>query len=185
MIPVHVWGNHHCVDHNGFSGEFRKLVKAQDRFFDPIIHAGGAINLNRSLISKLTTHLRNYSYNLEVHVFIFGDNEVQKKYPAWYIERKFRNICELIARHPRYKAIICSVIPEGVENPEQRATYDLLNATIKKSVKGKTGVTFVNVSKRLEPEDYQGYRTLNLKGGTKLAQSLAKAIYSIPKADLQ
>ena len=61
----------------------------------------------------------------------------------------------------------------------------ILSATIKKSVKGKNGVTFVNVSKRLEPEDYQGYRTLNTKGGIKLAQSLAKAIYSIPKANLQ
>ena len=67
---------------------------------------------------------------------------------------------------------------------EKRVVYDLANAAIKKGVKGKKGVTFVNVARRLDLDDYQGYNVLNQQGGTKLAQSLAKAIYSIPKSDL-
>ena len=185
MIPTHVWGNHHCVDENNFIATFQQLVRQQGRFYSPLIHASSQITLNAKVIRIIKKHLQVHRQVIEIHIFIFGDVELKKGQSPESILYRFEKLFELSQEFPLHQFVICSVIPEGINKDNQRVKACLLaNSLIRRPIRRKEKITFVNVTKRLVPEDFEDPHHLNYQGGTKLAQSLAKAVYSIPKNKL-
>ena len=181
MIPLLVWGNHRISD-KGFQDTFRELVNKQQRFNIPIFI------INRPPVLKPLSSrefIRQALYSRpSVQVFVYGDREIRRDPTLKYAKERFLEIINIYLSRPKSVIVICVPIPNDAYDLTYQELFGQFNHWLKATVKNYSRVIPVSVNKRLNSRCYDSFTHLKLKGQQRLAQSLAKALFCIPKTIL-
>jgi hypothetical protein len=182
MIPVYIWGNHHCSDDVSFKDTFTFLIKKQLRFLEPVLHVKEEQCLSNKLIKRVQKIVNDSRGSPQVHLFVLGNIEKRDNIPSDRIVEQFEKLSLVSKSNEKIQFIITSVIPK---NGPTDHTCLQLNELLKEKLIHNRQITFVRIEYRIGSSDYKDPETLNTQGSIKLAQSTSKAIFCIPRTRLQ
>ncbi len=181
MVPLVVWGNHHSSGAE-FQSVFTQLVREQKRFNDPIFVDNSPNSLiGESAGRKISTHLSKVKDGPSAWVVIFGDQEIHYDHSLSFTFGKFESLFHTLKFYPKASVVICGVIPNQTYEKKKIETYRQVDSWIRSQIKFRPNINFARVAKRLNPFCYDRVNHLNEKGQRVVAQSLAKALYCIPR----
>ena len=184
MIPLLVWGNHHCTD-KGFQETFSHLVEKQKRFNNPIFIVNKPPVLKTSYIEKFENHVDSFGQGPTVIVIVYGDREINHDLTLQNAETKFMNIiCRFILKRQSF-VIFCGIIPDDTYDLVKRRQYVRFDHWLKRETKLFPNMIAVSVQKKLNSSNYDAITHLNNQGQQIVAHSLAKALFCIPKKSLK
>jgi hypothetical protein len=185
-IPVHIWGNHHCLDSEKFVETSQKLITKQKRFSEPQFNLKVDQCLSHKFIKTLKRFILNSKDKPQVHVIILGNVELRSGKPINEVTQRFDRLIELSSISSNVYFVVSALVPE--ESEEIRNLKDncsTVNETLHQTFSKHDHITFVSVDLKLEPDDFNTSNELSHSGSTRLAQMLAKAVYCIPKNRIQ
>jgi lysophospholipase L1-like esterase len=180
MIPLLVWGNHHCSEAS-FRNNFDQLVKKQKRYNNPVYVENSPPALRSATASRVGPYIDRLGNGPTVHIFIYGDKEIHYDSTLSYIKSRYHELIRELERRPKSFAILCGVIPDDTFDPFRREAYHHFDHWLKEKAKGCSNILAVSVQKRLSSRHYDLPSHLNEDGQQVVAQSLAKALYCIPR----
>ena len=179
MVPLQVWGNHHCLHTDEFRKTLSRLISRKRKFNEPIYHLKTDQRLTAKIINKVKISLLKNNKEAQVHVFILGDIDLLQGKSAQDLCDNFCKLAETTQLHPSSHFVICSVISSNISGPDSSA--ELANKKLHKKLSKREQITFIKVHTKLSEDDFESHQELNSYGATKLAQFVAKALDSIPK----
>jgi hypothetical protein len=130
---------------------------------------------------KIEAHLNKVKDGPSALVIIFGDKEIHFEHSLSFTLGKFESLFYTLKFFPKTSTVICGIIPNQTYERKKIETYRQVDSWIKSEIKFRPNINFARVAKRLNPYCYDRVNHLNEKGQRVVAQSLAKALYCIPR----
>ena len=183
MIPLLVWGNHHCSE-AGFQDTFNYLVKKQNRYNNPNYIVGKQNVIKPTTAVWIGRCINGFGNGPTVHVIVYGDKEIHYDSTLSYVKSRFQELINEIESRPQSFAVFCGIIPNDDYNDERKKASCHFDKWLKGRAKNKSNILSVTVRKRLNSRHYNSVTHLTLEGQQIVAQSLAKALFSIPRDKL-
>ena len=183
MIPLLVWGNHHCSE-AGFQDTFNYLVKKQNRYNNPNYIVNPQNVLKPTTAARIGRYINGFGNGPTVHVIVYGDKEIHYDSTLSYVKSRFQELINEIESRPHSFAVLCGIIPNDDYNDERKKASCHFDKWLKNRVKSISNILAVSVKKRLNSRHYDSMSHLTIEGQQIVAQSLAKALFTIPRNKL-